>query len=307
MLASVAIALAISEGIARIVGVPPQWGRVLGTRGGMTTRLSDGVALWNDHNPRYTDDDIDRAVSDPKIFKIVGFGDSITYGVLLEKDQTFLAQTERLLGPRSKRPIAVLNMAVPGFSTLQENALYKEVAGRLRPDLVIVHFWQDDVRQYRMVGGYVVDFGDMSADGRVVARALPIPATISDFLLVHSHAYEALTHAVLTYRRLLEPYHWSLVEEPLREMHRRVTAAGGKLLVTASADLSGPTPKTIADFGRLQQLGADEGFPVVDVTPWLAGVNSTDVALDGCHMNERGNRIVAEHLADYLVDHGLVP
>ena len=306
VLTSIVVALGIAEGIARVIGVPPQFGRVLGPQG-MTTRMSDGVALWSDGDPRCTDDDIERAASNPSSFKIVGFGDSITYGVLLPKEQTFLAQTERLLAPRSKRPIEVLNMAVPGFSTLQENALYKEVAGRLRPDLVIVHFWQDDVRQYRMVGGYVVDFGDMSADGRVVARALPIPAAVSDFLLVHSRAYDALTHAVLTYRRLLEPFHWSLVEQPLREMHQRITAAGGTLLVTASADLSGPIPKTIGDFGRLQQLGADAGFPVVDVTPWLSGVSSTDIGLDTCHMNARGHRIVAEHLADYLVDHGLVP
>jgi len=307
VLTSIVVALGIAEGIARVIGVPPQYGRVLGSSGGMATHMSDGVPLWTYDNLRYTDEDLARVGRDPSAFKIVGFGDSIMYGVLLPEEQTFLEETKRRLSGRSRRPVEVLNMAVPGFSSKQEDALYKEVADRIRPDLVIVHFWQDDVRQYRMVGGYVVDFADMSADGHVVVRALPLPAALSDFLLVHSSAYGALTHAALTYRRAWQPDDWPLAETPLRAIHQRVTTAGGKLLVTVAADLSGPTARSIADLPKLQQLGAATGFPVVDVTPWLSGRASTTVSLDGCHMNAEGHRIVAEHLADYLVEQDLVP
>jgi hypothetical protein len=304
VLASTVLALLAAEAIARLVGVPPQFGRVIDAKG-LHTRTVDGVVLWSYDNLRYDPAEIRRVAAAPGAFKIVGFGDSIMYGVWLSKQQTYLEQARRLLSSRSPRPVETLNMAVPGFNTVQENALYEETAGAIRPDLVIVHYWGDDVRQYRMVGGHVVDFADMGSDGRIVVRALPLPPGISDFLLVHSSLYDLLTHAMLTYRRLVQPYDWTRVSEPLSEMDDRVRSAGGRLLVLASAELDGPVPKTTADLPMLQQLAASRGIEVIDLTQWLPGVSSKDIALDGCHFNAEGHRLIAEHLVDYLLQHDL--
>ena len=47
--------------------------------------------------------------------------------------------------------------------------------------------------------------------------------------------------------------------------------------------------------------GGHNGFEVVDVSEWLRGVDAGDGAMDSCHFNAEGHRIVGEHLAEYLL------
>lgn len=196
-------------------------------------------------------------------------------------------------------------MAVPGYNTMQENAVYKEIENQIQPDLVLVHYWVDDAHQYRAIGGYVVDVGDISEDaGRLVVRALPVPPGLSDFLLVHSRLYDLLTQVVVAFNRDSQS-DWTRVSKPLAEIQERVQRAGGRLLILASTDLSGSSPKPVGDLARLQQFAASRGIEVVDLTDWVGGVSSKQIALDGCHFNAEGHRLIGEHLADYLLEHDL--
>lgn len=300
---SIAVALVLAEIIARLVGVPPQFGRVMET--GQTTHVANGVVVWEEPNPRATRVDIERAAAHADAFTIAGFGDSIMYGVGLAKEQTYLEGVREHLAGRARRPIEVLNLAVKGYNTRQENAVYQKLADTVRPDVVIVHYWGDDGRQYRMVGGYVVDFADMGSDGQVLVRALPLPDAISDYLLVHSSVYELLTHAALTFKRHAVKNDWDQVTQPLTAMAKRVHDSGGRLLVLASADLNGPTPRPVWELAKLQGFAAGNGIDLIDVSQWFVDRPSQDVALDGCHFNAEGHRIIAGNLADYISQHYL--
>jgi hypothetical protein len=298
------VAVLVVEAAVRVIASGPMFGQLVVFRG-TATRYVDGVPLWSDTNPRYNADDVRKAASDRGSFKIIGLGDSVLYGSGVTKEETYLEQTRRLLERRSTRPVEILNLAVQGYNTMQEAAVYAEIAGHIKPDIVLVHYWADDAHQYHVVGGYVVQYANISeADGRLVARALPLPARVSDFLLVHSRLYGLLTQVVMG-RREPEPTDWTRVGEALADIQRRVQSAGGRLLVLASPRLDGAFPEPNDDLRRLKQHASRRGIEVIDLDEWFPGVRADRIALDGCHFNPEGHRLIAERFAEYLLDNDL--
>ena len=289
--------LLVAEGLARVIGPEPGYGRLF-SLGEAPTRVVDGVTLWSEARPRATDADLQRAARGDAV-TVLGLGDSIMYGVGLAPEETYLEGARRALAERGE-PIEILNLAVPGYNTQQEDAVHKEIGDRLRPDLVLLHYWDDDGRTFRVVGGYVVDVGDMSSDGRLVVRALPLPAALNDFLLVHSRLYELLTRWAVERDRRAAASDFGRVAPALADLNRRVTAAGGRLVVLASPQLDGPRPRPSGDLSLLRRLGTAEGFEVVDLSEWLPGVDPAAIRFDHCHFNAEGHRLLGEKLAEYL-------
>jgi len=301
--AATLLALLLVEGTARWLGIGADYGSIR-RLGEAPTRTVNGVALWQDREPRATADDVARAAAGGA-FTVVGLGDSIMYGVGQTKEQTYLETARRRLAERGAPAVEVLNLAVPGYNTLQEDAVHQELGDRLRPDVVILHYWSDDERLYRVVGGYVVDVGDMSPDGHLVVRALPLPPALNDALLIHSVLYQLLTQAVVAWDRRATPGDWSRVETPLLAINERVRRHGGRLVVLASPPLDGAAARPNPDLPALRRLAAQHGFAVIDVSEWLAGTDAPSVRMDGCHLNAEGHRLVGERLADYLLTHDL--
>jgi lysophospholipase L1-like esterase len=303
---SVTLALLLGEGLARWAGVEPRFGQLLLVRG-IATRTVGGVPLWSDAHPRHDADDIRRA-SDPTAFTILGLGDSIMYGVGQTREATYLEQLRRELAQSSKQRVEILNLAVPGYNTMQENAVYEELDPSVKPDLVLVHYWIDDTHQYRVVGGHVVDVGDISEeDGQLVVRALPLPPPVGDFLLVHSRLYDVLTQVVVAFRREALSDDWTRVTVPLAKIHERARSSGGRLVVLASVGFHTPLPEANGDLPRLLEFAAGRGIEVIDLTGWLQGYRSDEVGMDMCHFNELGHRLIAQRLAGYLLEHDLKP
>lgn len=301
---STIIALGIAEYAARKGGLPPGFGRFISTQD-TPHRMVDGVVLWGVRNPRYDRADVERAIAEPNIFNIVALGDSILFGVNLSKEQTYMEHTRRLLAERSPRKIEILNLAVPGYGTLQENAALKELDQRLQPDLTVVHYWGDDVLQYRALGPYVVDFGDITEDGRTVIRPFPLPPDISDYLLVHSRLYDFLSGVALNLTRQPQPRDWTRVSKPLTEIYQRTARGGGRMLIIASVELNGPRAKSTADIAQLHAFADSLGIEVIDLAEWLTGVDVQRIAMDGCHFNAEGHRLLGERFTEYLLQHDL--
>lgn len=268
-------------------------------------RIVDGVALWQVSDPRARPEDIARAAATHEAFVVLGLGDSIMYGMALSKDETYLEWMRRALAGRTTRPIEVLNLAVSGYNTAQEDAVHRELGDRLKPQLVLLHYWSDDSRLYRAIGGYVVEVGDISPDGRLVARALPVSPSINDFLLVHSRLYQLLTHAAITYQRRLAGNDWSRVAGPLVALNERVRRAGGRLVVLASPDLGGDAVRPSSELPLLRELAANHQFEVIDLATWLGGIPAAEIRLDGCHFNANGHRLIGQQIAEYVLAHHL--
>lgn len=304
VVASIVLTILALEAVVRLSGMQTGHGTIL-SRPDKPQRTVDGVVLWEMEYPRSDAADIERAAQRRDAFTILGLGDSIMYGVQQERDQTYLEEVRRRLADRAPRPVEILNLATPGFNTAQENAVYKELADRLQPDLVIVHYWQNDAHQYRAVGGYVVDFGDISPDGRFVVRALPLPDALSDWLLIHSRLYQLLTNTMLSYWRRNQPDDWSTVATPLAAIDERVRRGGGRLLVLASPSMVGERAEPVSDLAKLQEFADARGIEVIDLSQWLRDFDAKTLSFDGSHFTARGHEILGARLADYLLAHDL--
>jgi lysophospholipase L1-like esterase len=79
-------------------------------------------------------------------FRVVTLGDSVAIGMGVADDETFSAQTERLLRQRFPgKDLDVVNLGVPGYDTRQEVGLLRRHVAQLKPDLVLVGFYSNDV------------------------------------------------------------------------------------------------------------------------------------------------------------------
>ena len=79
----------------------------------------------------------------PEVRRVVLLGDSYAFGLGVDQSETLAAQLEsRLQG--TCRPVAVLNLGVPGYQTGQELALAEQVGFDLDPDLIVLLFYAND-------------------------------------------------------------------------------------------------------------------------------------------------------------------
>jgi hypothetical protein len=73
-------------------------------------------------------------------------GDSQTFGNGVAQEQTFAARLESLLRSRMPgRAIDVINAGIAGYDSVQEVKLLERVAPSLKPDIVVVGFYLNDI------------------------------------------------------------------------------------------------------------------------------------------------------------------
>lgn len=79
-------------------------------------------------------------------FRIIGLGDSIMFGWGVNDGAAYLDLLEQRLNIEPQKHFEVLNFAVPGFNTAMEVSLFEHKAIEYQPDLVIVHFVNNDLQ-----------------------------------------------------------------------------------------------------------------------------------------------------------------
>jgi len=102
----------------------------------------------------------------PGALRVLLLGDSFTYGLGVNDDQTFACHLEQHL--RARHPaVEVINAGCPGKGTDYELKLFQTVAAKLQPEVTVLCFFANDF-QDNARGEYY----DLTADGGLRVKAL---------------------------------------------------------------------------------------------------------------------------------------
>jgi lysophospholipase L1-like esterase len=272
--------------------------------------------------------------ADGGVFRVAAVGDSFTWGPGVEPDRAWPHVLEGLLGARAHRPATVANLGVSGYNACQEDRFVETSVIALRPDLVVLQVgWNDGERlPYNPplcglclpdldAAGCVVEWLTLdSRVGRIVTRGLralrgrvlPPPDTrgTDPYVLGGVDFMSAYWSAGAPFRRSFEASIGRLVG--------RLRDAG----IPVAAVWFPPRPASSsprADLGvhggrdwiceAAEATFASLGVPFLDLHAVLDPSRDASLRLGPSdeHMNADGNRLVADAIAAFLVDHGLVP
>jgi lysophospholipase L1-like esterase len=243
---------------------------------------------------------------DPADQRILFLGDSVTYGHGQAIEATFVREVERLLGGRTGA-VRAINAGIPGWSTRQELAFYREHGPDLCPDLVLVGFVLNDVHELKRG---LVEIG--AEHGLAATRAIT-------WLAMHSAAFAFVKEA---YANVLDPASREIgtVQDLVRraeapEVRRAMELVENDLL--ALADLVRERGARVglvlfpfrfqlegkdldAPQARLRRFAATNDVPVLDTIPVLRKHEPEDVLMDHDHFTALGHRVVGQAIADWI-------
>jgi len=157
-------------------------------------------------------------------FRVVALGDSVTFGFGVNDTETFCAQAEQILRRSlNGRDVELVNLAVPGYDTLQEVGLIKRTAALLQPDLVLLGFYTNDVpdalAEKESSGGGTTIAAANPVKGQVL-HMNPTPTSWLEAQLRRSRAIYTGGHALKALVRRGEGKAGSSLELDLLENHR---------------------------------------------------------------------------------------
>ncbi|HEV8583320.1 MAG TPA: GDSL-type esterase/lipase family protein [Thermoanaerobaculia bacterium] len=127
----------------------------------------------------------------PGTFRVLTLGDSFTFGVGAQEEETFPAQLQRILRSRGVRAEA-LNAGAPGYGVPDEVAWFQRWGWTLEPDVVLVAVFVGNDLQDAAPGGPKA----MAVDGTLMIQGEK-KNSVSRWLYYHSHLYVLLKASAL--------------------------------------------------------------------------------------------------------------
>jgi len=218
------------------------------------------------------------ATKRPGVVRVACIGDSWTFGMNVNQDQTYPARLEMLLRQQTPRSdVEVMNFGVLGYSSFQGLELLRRRVLDLHPDVLVIGFGMNDsdVGGYRdkdVVGPAEVHWRDRvkAIPGRSESLALMKyfallmrfhPHPIGDFLKADAKADAGKNNDTVNYDEM-EP--WTRVsprdyDRNLREMVRLARERGSRPVLLDNELWSESPYRSV-----LQAISRDERVPLVD-------------------------------------------
>jgi hypothetical protein len=259
----------------------------------------------------------------PGVFRILGLGDSFTFGVGASFDDTYLFRMERTLNARPgyHPEVEVIKAGVPRFYPETERMLLEHYGLAYEPDLVVAGLTPNDVSDT----AFGVDAVTTDASGFLKTQEAKALGSLGQWLFLNSHAariglgdYIRRKSAARNPVRWDEIFRddgfhepeWRRIEAELTRMRELVAQAGGKSFVVLCIPQRGPWPES-SDYParRLRRWAARNEAVVVDALPLFraAGGRQRLFWEGDPHCTPAGYRLVAEALIDGFDSASLVP
>jgi hypothetical protein len=249
-------------------------------------------------------------------FRIIGLGDSFTYGVGAAFDDTILARLERQLNVDTggSPHVEIIKAGIPRFWPEPERLLLEHYGIQYHPDVVLVIFLPNDIAD--TVAGLK---GLTVSQGYLVSRERDTLGSAGQWMYMHSGAFRALAAPILSRRVYaqdeaagaaaarndFEP-HWRKIESEYDQMLAIATRSHARLAIAhiPQAITDDPPARIIAWCRR-------NGVTMIDTLPALRRAAATGTTplyypVDR-HCTPEGYRVVAETIHSGLRDARLVP
>jgi hypothetical protein len=283
--------------------------------------LRDGVTIHT-NSLGYRGDEYSRN-KPPGTFRIVGLGDSYTFGAGVEFVDTYLYVLEKLLNkpnPSSSIRFETVNLGVKGYNTVQELASLRDVGLGLQPDLILVGYLFNDVDEDIQITGDLPKqrpanqssvltriIGGLKVWSRLFEFVSPRVAEllrkfdISNIGTVGSYANQFVEDGV----------GWKRSQDALLEMDAIARNGGSKLVVLVFPAL---VSLSRGDYPLLQYHQAvtnfcqSHGILVYDLYPDFEGKKEKQLwlSLTDAHPNGTANHITANAIYRFLISQHLV-
>jgi lysophospholipase L1-like esterase len=281
----------------------------------------DSDTIWqgahvkiNSHGER------DREYAIPKpdgVYRIIGLGDSVTFGPGIEQNETFLDLLEVRLG----NGFEVINAGVSAYNTNQEYILLKNRLMEYEPDMVIYNFFNNDgdptdiLKRYKTVdeaqGAGVMPRNKILAAN--LAWLFPMPQQVNIVLLENSAFFRFLNIRSYNILSRINPYayppntilfvngmdSWQMNTDALRSMIDLSREEGFELIVVLHPFLQDRDD----NIEWAKDISAEEGIPYLNLYDYYKerGVVLEDAGPDGIHPNEETHKIISDGLYDFVL------
>lgn len=269
--------------------------------------------------------DVEHAVAKPPgTFRILGIGDSFTYGVGAAWEDTFLRRLELDLAHR-RQPVEVIKAGIPRSFPEAERMLLEQEGLRFDPDLVIAAFVPNDV----IDTDAGLDAVTVDDTGYLHRKDSALLGPAGTALYLHCHACRLALQAglgllarwteqadwpeVYADGGRYEPA-WQRVEAEYTRMAELARARGIPFVLLYIPD----KPRSLDYFGitardyprdRLRRWAGRAGVSFVDPTGAMADASRTRELYwpQDPHCNAEGYGVIAATLREVLDERGLVP
>jgi lysophospholipase L1-like esterase len=290
--------------------------------------VDDGFVTTNSRGFRGGETDIPKPQGR---LRIVVIGDSVVFGMGVNDADTFSQQLEQRLRARhAEREIDVVNLGVPGYATRQEVALLERNLAILKPDIVLLGFYENDLPDTiddKTVTGTRINVST-PADGQVLhmnsgpSSWMERQARRSRAVYIASHALKGLVHRgegkqgssmeldLLEGRVSAElETAWQRVAVQLEKLQALAARAGftaGLVVLPPREQVLGLYPDSEYQ-KRIGRVAEQMGMFVIDPLPALkarAGSNgSLFIPYDRNHPSAAGHQVIAQAIMEYFNQH----
>lgn len=263
----------------------------------------------------------------PGTFRIIVLGDSMAFGPGAPQESVWPRVLESALGAARRRGVddtQVVNMAIPGYNTLQELAQLREIGLGLRPDLVVVAFFYNDVeltsrQQAKLHPAVPAGEGKGAVDVRSsIDRAITGLKSESLLFAYLSPRIGAVMRRfgskrfgqAASYNRMYGPDQpgWLRVRHALLEMKALTAQAGSELVVVVLPAMVSCAPETYplqTYHDAVDSFLRENAIGYLDLLPDMRGVDFSRMWVtptDG-HPNAEAHRLIGEAIARQLAAH----
>jgi hypothetical protein len=254
-------------------------------------------------------DDREYAVPKPAgVRRLVVLGDSYMFAGKVPLEQTFPKRLESQLNRHAAVRYEVLNLAVPGYNTLQQRLNLEERGLAFQPDVVLVSFVLNDAvpaaqlvpLDARFPLGVRRLLKRLASVQWLAAAVKRLPAILA------RRPFKGGSEAVLLAEGTPG---WRTVQESLLGIRDLTARAGATLLVAIWPMMEGLDSGYPfgAQHALVSRFCADHGIPVVDLLPAFAGAKpeSLWVAHDDHHPNGEAQARAVGAIVAALTEEGL--